>query len=129
MNDFPQERRFTFGKVELGVVNEPSLAAIQDTVGLVNPHAQTVSDALRRKDTAVQTLDDLRFSPSRKFTIADYHTIRDALESMASLLEPEYRRPAGVTRRESVSPGTQARSKGKNRYSKKKRRNRPCNIP
>lgn len=136
MNDFPNQTTFSFGKVELGVFDDPSSTSTAPPAP--RQQADAVTLALRQKMAAVDTLDDLLYSPVSKLDRRSYQTIRDALESMAAILnqaeqkaqdyqaaQTPHRRQGGVKRDPTRRSGA-ANAACEYRNHKPKRRKRPC---
>lgn len=100
MNDFQENAKFSFGKVELGVI--PQEADIKQTEQ--NPHANRVNTALCNKMDAVDALDALRHSLVSNLSKAQYSIIRNSLEEMADLIRTYEGKPLPPARNDKRNP-------------------------
>lgn len=82
MNDFKETAKFSFGKVELGVI--PEDADIKKTSP--NAHANRVNTALCNKMDAVDALDAFKHTLVSNLSKAQYVIIRNSLEEMADII-------------------------------------------
>ena len=100
MNDFQENAKFSFGKVEFGVI--PQEADIKQTEP--NPHTNRVNIALCNKMDAVDALDALRHSLVSNLSKAQYSIIRNSLEEMADLIRTYEGKPLPPARNDKRNP-------------------------
>lgn len=86
MNDFKPGTKFSYGKVELGVVDDFT-CTVEEQDNRKKPHNR-VNTVLCHKMEAVDALDSLRFR-ANPIDIVAYETIRNALEELAALIKKD----------------------------------------
>lgn len=85
MNDFNDDSKFSFGKVELGVVPSVKVSSANHVSYYHKNSAKyKIYSALAKKRQASELLDGIRVG---RLSYNEYCTIRDALEEMACVLE------------------------------------------
>lgn len=85
MNDFNDDSKFSFGKVELGVVPSVKVSSANYVSYYHKNSAKyKIYSALAKKRQASELLDGIRVG---RLSYNEYCTIRDALEEMACVLE------------------------------------------
>lgn len=94
MNDFKETAKFSFGKVELGVI--PEDADIKKTSP--NAHANRVNTALCNKMDAVDALEGFKHTLVSNLSKAQYVIIRNSLEEMADLIREYEGKPLPVNK-------------------------------
>ena len=110
MNDLKENAKFSFGKVELGVI--PEEADIKKMSK--NAHADRVNTALCNKMDAVDALDAFKHTLVSNMSKAQYVIIRNSLEEMADIIR-EYEGKPFPNRPHDQNAKTNQRRKPRNK--------------
>lgn len=109
MNDFKDTVKFSFGKVELGVI--PEDADIKKASP--NAHANRVNTALCNKMDAVDALDGFKHTLISNMSKAQYIIIRNSLEEMADLIREYEGKPLPVNKQNPNKPNKRRKPRNK----------------